>query len=258
VTVQSLLNALPAYVLVFFRVAAAMVFAPLVGSVRIPRAVRAMLAMVLAAGLAPCVPPPVRWPNDTFELMGGIAGEILFGFAMGMAMNFVFIAVQWAGEIIAQQMGLSLAAVFDPSTGQQGTVMSDLYFMMTLTIFLVLGGHHALLIGVWKSFDALPLLSVNVDSHVFDLMVRLLHACTLLAFQLAAPVLVTMLVVDLALGFVGKTMPQINVMSAGISMRGLVSMVVVVFGLTLTSSVIGKALERSMNTIISTWSTVHT
>jgi len=216
-----------------------------------------MLAMVLAAGLAPCVPPPVRWPGDTWSLAAGIAGEILFGFAMGMAMNFVFIAVQWAGEIIAQQMGLTLAAVFDPSTGQQGTVMSDLYFMMTLTVFLVLGGHHALLIGVWKSFDALPLLSVGIDAHVFDLLVRLLHACTVLAFQLAAPVLVTMLVVDLALGFIGKTMPQINVMSAGVSMRGLVSMVVVLVGLGLTGSVIGKAIERSMSVIISSWSTVH-
>jgi flagellar biosynthetic protein FliR len=257
VTVQSLLNSLPAYVLVFFRIAAAMVFAPLIGSVRIPKVVRAMLAMVLAAGLAPCVAPPVKWPSDMWTLTAGIAGEILFGFAMGMSMNFVFIAVQWAGEIIAQQMGLTLAAVFDPSTGQQGTVMSDLYFMMTLTVFLVLGGHHALLIGVWKSFDALPLLSVGIDVHVFDLMVRLLHACTILAFQLAAPVLVTMLVVDLALGFVGKTMPQINVMSAGISMRGLVAMVVVIVGLTLTSTIIGKAIESSMATIIASWSTVH-
>jgi len=124
-------------------------------------------------------------------------------------------------------------------------------------VFLVLGGHHALLIGVWKSFDALPLLSVGIDVHVFDLMVRLLQACTILAFQMAAPVLVTMLVVDLALGFIGKTMPQINVMSAGVSMRGLVAMVVVIAGLTMTNSMIGKAIEKSMVTIVSSWSTVH-
>jgi flagellar biosynthetic protein FliR len=256
-SIQSLLDSIPTYVLVLFRVGGMMIFAPLFGSVRVPRAVKGMFAVVLAAGLAPGLTPQVRLPDSTWGLMAGIAGEMMFGLAMGMALSLTFIAVQWAGDIIGQQMGLNLAAAFDPSTGAQASVIADLYFMMTLVVFLSVNGHHAMLIGVRRSFDSLPLLSLGMDSSTWNLIVGLLHSCTTLAFQLAAPVLVTMLVVDVALGFIGKTVPQLNVMSVGISLRGLAAGVVVILGLVLTNRVISGAVLDSMATVTRAWSAPH-
>ena len=82
------------------------------------------------------------------------------------------------------------------------------------------------------SFDTLPLLSLGVDRPLLDLLVGLLTAATALALRLAAPMFVTMLVVDLALGCIGKTMPQFNVMSAGHERSGRCSgMVVLIVGI---------------------------
>ena len=102
--------------------------------------------------------------------------------------------------------------------------------MFALVIFLTLrplGGHHAMLYGIRASFEALPLLSVGIDQSVFDLILGLFQACTALSLQLAAPMLVTMLIVDLALGFISKTIPQLNVMTAGLTIRAGVGMLVV-------------------------------
>src|SRR5690606_13464883 len=105
----------------------------------------------------------------------------------GTALSFVFVAVNWAGDIIGQQMGLGMGAMYDPQFGQSGSVVGDLYFMLTLVIFLLIRGHHLFLRGVRDTFDSLPLLSLSVTRGLFDLMVGLLHASTALALQLAAP-----------------------------------------------------------------------
>ncbi len=256
---DAMLQLVQTYVLVLFRVGAMMLFAPLFGSNRIPRRVRGLLAIILAVGLAGGVRAPERLPGSTWELAMGIGGEMAFGLAMGMVLSFVFIAAQWAGEIIGQQMGLNMSEVFDPQFGTAGSVVGDMYFMLALIIFLTvppwLGGpgHHAMLRGLFDSFQALPLLSVGVNADLLDILVGLFHSTTTLAIQLAAPMLVTMLVVDVALGFVSKTVPQINIMTAGVTVRSVVGFIVLLVGLMLTSDVLRTAILESMTAVRVLW-----
>jgi flagellar biosynthetic protein FliR len=249
------LNFVPTFVLVVFRLGGMMLYAPLFGSARIPRRVRVMLALVLAMGITPGIKPVMALPDSPWELAVGIAGELLFGLAMGLVMSLVFVAVQWAGEIISQQLGFSLGGVIDPEYGGQSSVMGDLYFMFTLVIFLIIGGHHAMLRGVRASFDALPLLSLGINQNLFTTLIDLLQAGTVLAIQLAAPVLVTLLIVDLVLGLVGRTIPQMNVMSAALSIRAGLGLLIVWLGLNLTGNVIRKAVDRSMDQVRIGWTT---
>ena len=249
-----LLNFVPTFVLVFFRLAGMMLFAPLFGSSRIPRRVRAMLVLVLALGVAPTV-PRATLPTATSELAMAIGGEMAFGLAMGMALSLVFVAAQWAGEMIGQQMGLNLGSVFDPQFGGQGSVLGDMYFMLTLVVFLTVGGHRSMLEGVRDSFEKLPLLTVGIDRPLFDTLTGLLGGATVLAVRLAAPMLVTMLIVDLVLGLIGKSMPQMNVMSAGLTLRSVVGMVIVIAGLALTSAVIRDSVKDSMRQAYAAWTT---
>ena len=102
-------------------------------------------------------------------------------------------------------------------------------------MFLVIGGHHAMLRGVRDSFDLAPLLSLGVNENLFDTLIGFFTGATTLAFRLAAPMLVTMLVVDLALGLVGKIMPQMNVMAMGLSLRSALGLVIVILGLSMTN-----------------------
>jgi flagellar biosynthetic protein FliR len=239
---DQLLHFVQVFVLVVFRVAGMMLFTPLFGSSRIPRRVRTLLCVAIAACLVPTVERPANLPDNTWQLALGIGGEMMFGLATGMILSFTFIAAQWAGEMIGQQMGLNLSEVFDPQFGAQGSVVGEMYFMLTLVIFLAVNGHHAVILGIRESFASLPLLAAAIDMDLLDLLVGLLFGATNLAIQLAAPMLLTMLVLDLALGLLGKTMPQLNVMTAGMSMRSGVGMVVLIVGLALSSRVIEQAM----------------
>jgi len=235
---QAAINFIPVYVLVLFRIAGMMIWAPLLGSQQIPKRIKAMMACVLAASIAPTLVLRVAIPQSAWELALAIAGEIIFGAAIGLILSLIFVAAQWAGEMIGQQMGLNLGQTLNPQYGGGGTVVGDLYFFLTLLIFLSIGGHMALVKGVFDSFAALPLLTVSINQPLLDTIVGVFQGAMVLAMQLAAPMLVTMLIVDLVLGFVGKTVPQLNIMTAGISVRALVGMLVLIVGLGLTSSII--------------------
>jgi flagellar biosynthesis protein FliR len=246
---DAVLNLVPVCVLVLVRVAAMMIYAPLLGSGEIPKRVKIMIALVLSFAIARGVAPPVAQVSSLGMAAVGIGGEIVFGLAMGLILSFVFIAAQWAGQIVGQQMGLNLSEVFDPQFGGQGSIIGNLYFMLTLVVFLTVNGHRAMIMGVRDSFDAMPLLSVGISKSLVDVFVSLFQAATELAIRLAAPVLVTMVVVDMALGFIGKTMPQLNVMSAGLSIRVIVGMLVLMFGIGLTSQVMRSAVLDGMETV---------
>lgn len=253
--VSEALQLVPTFVLVFFRVTGMMVFAPLFGSTRIPRRVKVLLGLVLAAGLSASIKGPAQLPSDIWNLTLGIGGELAFGLAMGTVLSFTFIAAQWAGEMIGQQMGLNMSEVFDPQFGGASTIVGDLYFMLTLVIFLIAGGHRQMIQGVRMSFDSLPLLSLGLDRPLLDSVIGLFQSCTTLAMQLAAPVLVTMLIVDLALGCIGKAMPQMNVLTAGMTVRSLIGLLVIVVGLALSVEVISGELDGAMKFVLLKWST---
>lgn len=235
----------PAFVLVLARVAGLFVMAPVLGSTRIPRRVRTMVILLLALGMAGAVRPPVDLPRDFATFTVALGGEIVFGIAMGMIVSFVFVAAQWAGEIMGQQMGLSIAQAFDPQFGQSSSLVGDMQYMLTLVVFLspAVNGPAALLHGVHQSFHALPLLSVGMDRPLMDLMMGLFAGAAMIALQLAAPMLVTILIVDVALGCIGKTMPQMNIMTMGLSVRAMVGMGVLYFGVSRFGEVITGTLN---------------
>lgn len=244
------------FVLVVFRLGGMMLFAPFFGSAKVPNRVKVLITLVLAAGMCPGVKAPPGLDQLTmWQLTVGIAGELIFGFAMGMVLSLVFIAAQWAGELIGQQMGFNMSEVFDPQFGQAGSLVGDMYFMLTLVIFLMLHGHYAILHSVRASFDALPLLSVGMNKPLFGLLTGLFTSCTTLAIQLAGPMIVTMLIVDLALGAISKTMPQINVMTAGLTMRSLVGLVVLIVGISLTATVLQNNIQSTNSIADKQWST---
>lgn len=251
------LNSVPVFVLVLFRLAGLALYAPLFGSSTIPKQVRVMLVIILALGFTPGVARPAVLPSNAWELALGIGGEMMFGLAMGMILSFVFIAAQWSGELIGTQMGFNLGAVVNPDFGGSSSVIGDTYYMFALVVFLVIGGHRDMIRGIHDSFTALPLLSVGIDKSVLDLVVRMLEGATMLAVRLAAPVIMTLMITDLVLGFLGKTMPQLNIMTAGMNLKSMVGLVVMILGLQLfiTTNVLTQAMHDSMNAVRLVWAT---
>ncbi|MEA2709582.1 MAG: flagellar biosynthesis protein FliR [Phycisphaerales bacterium] len=237
-----------AYLPALARVGAVLAVAPPFAAVAVPARVRALIAMALTLGLLPAVSSHAT-PLPLGALVVGIGGEVLVGLAMGLSLSLVFTAAQWAGELVTQQMGLSLSEIYDPGAGGQAGALGQAYWLLAVVVFLGANGHHAMLRGIAASFDAVPVMTISAGAPIVSLMVGLLQSATGLAIQLAAPVFVTMLVVDLALGMVGRTVPQLGMMTAGVTIRSIAGLVVMVMGMALTAGVVQGAAVNWMSVV---------
>jgi flagellar biosynthetic protein FliR len=246
-------HAAMAYLPALARVGAVLAVAPPFAAVAVPVRVRALIAMALTVGLLPAATSAQAAPQSLGAFALGVGGEVLIGLAMGMSFAFVFTAAQWSGELIAQQMGLNLSEIYDPRTGGQASSLGHLYWLLAVVVFMGANGHHALLRGVAASFDAVPVMTLAQGEPIVALMTGLLQSATGLAIQLAAPVFVTMLVVDLALGMVGRTVPQLGMMTAGVTVRSIAGLVVLIAGMALTVAVVQGATGNWMQIVQSSF-----
>lgn len=235
------------FVLTFFRVAGLMLTAPFFGSGRIPRRFKLMMALVMALAMMTSL-NTLDWvlPQHLGQMVVGLIGELLFGMALGMIVSLVFIAAQWAGSMISHQIGLNMSEVLDPQFGAGGSIIGDLYFMLTTAAFLIVGGHRELIIGTHESLLRVPPLSLVFNQQLFGLVLDTVTAATLLAMRLAAPMFVTMIIVDVAMGCISKTIPQLNVMSAGMAIRSLLGVIVMYLGVPIVASVVAGDLESAL------------
>ena len=238
---------LPVFALVAGRLGGLIAFQPVVGGLAVPARVRALLTIGLAALITPLVPAPDDLPANFSGLALGMAREVLLGAWLGLIVRICFVGLELAGTLVATEAGLAFGQLADPSSGTQQSVLGIFYAQVAVVIFLVIGGHRALFQATLNTFETIPLLS---DGGRLVPGIELLPDSISLAFavavRVAAPVVITLFAADVALGFVSRTVPQINVATVGFSVKTMVGMVLMAVSLPVTFDVFIDALEQTV------------
>jgi flagellar biosynthetic protein FliR len=240
---------LPAYLLVLFRVAGLMVVTPLFSSTAIPRRLRVLFAAGVALVIFPAILPAVPARLTFQTAMVGIAGEMAVGVLMGLSLHMLFLGAQLTGMVVGQQAGLSLGQTFNPLVNSSTTTLGQLYFIVMFMIFILAGGHRAMVRGLLDSFAAVPLLGFTASDAHLAMLVELLTAAFVMALRLAGPCLVAMFMTTVAMGFLSKTMPQLNILSVGFVVRIFVVLAVGGISLSLSQDVFTDSIYETLVTI---------
>lgn len=199
--------------------------APVFGGHAAPPYVRIGLAILLAVLSLPLVPVPAV---PTLAALGLIvARELLIGLALGLAVGAVLAGAELGGHLASSQLMLSYGSVIDPQGGTRNTLLATLYGNLALLTFFAINGHHVLLRGLSASYQALPIGVGAIDPSLGASVMRLLGVVFEFGLRLAAPVIVVMLVVELATGLVSKAAPALNLMVVGTPVRLIVGLLVV-------------------------------
>ena len=222
---------LPAGLLVLFRMGGLVMTAPLFSSNAIPMRVRVYLAVSLAVVLAPVVWPTLPADVTLRGALVGTAGELLMGMMLGLTVSLVFVGVELGGLMIGRQAGIALAQIFNPAMEAQTTVLGQLYFMTALVIFLALNGHHVLIRCLMDSFAAVPVLSFVAGEDAARLLVDALHQSMVLGVRLAGPALIALFAASVALNFVSRTVPQLNILVVGFPIRAMLALLIAALSL---------------------------
>ena len=206
------------YLLVFARVTGTLTTAPVFSSQTIPVIARVGLAMLLSLFVFPMSQlSPGHEPTSLLVLAWWILLELVYGLATGFVASLFFNSIQMAGQMIDTQIGFGIVNIFDPQFGQQVPLMGNFMYLMALSVFLALQGHHVIIGAMADNFRAVPLGMPIYLAAAAGFMVDAVANLFVLALRIALPVLGTVLMTDVALGILARVMPQMNVFVVGIT-----------------------------------------
>ncbi len=212
------------FTLVFARTAGLVMTAPIFGAGALPIRVRALLAAALALLIA-----PVLWQGSAARIDGPIqygillGGEVVVGAFLGFGVLVLVHGMTVAGVLISHAGGLSIAETFDPAAGENVPQFSRLLLLTAVCIFFLLGGHRMLMAGLMDSFAAIPPGRGALPDSLAEGYTTLLGQSFSLGVRAAAPAVTALLLATLVLGVIGRTLPQLNVLSLGFGLNSLLA-----------------------------------
>lgn len=244
---------LPLLALVLSRITGMFLTAPLLNSSAIPLRVKVYLSLGISLVVLPNMltlrPTVAGWA----DLLTGIGAEIALGAVFGFVLNLMFVGLQLGAHVVAQQAGIAMAEVFNPGFDSEIDVLSNIYYWVAAMGFFAAGGHRMLIRAVLETFAVLPPMGFSWPDTAMTLVVRAFAVVFELAVRVAWPVLLALLLSELAMGFISRVLPQFNVLVVGFPLRILVGLLVV--WVTMTTAVdlslqAGDSLLQSIRTAL--------
>ncbi|SIS37600.1 flagellar biosynthetic protein FliR [Salimicrobium flavidum] len=216
----------PAFLLVFIRITAFFATLPLFSYRNVPTQHKVGFSFFLALILYITIDPPVFTIDHTYLLL--MIKEAIVGLFVGLLAYIVITAVQIAGGFIDFQMGFAIANVVDPQTGAQSPLIGQYLYMITLLFILVVDGHHLMIDGMFYSYEAIGIdqFIQFQDENWIEYVVYTFNEMFIVAFLMAIPLVGCLFLVDVALGIIARSVPQLNVFVVGLPLKIFVALVV--------------------------------
>jgi flagellar biosynthetic protein FliR len=214
----SLLPALAAaFMLVFARVAAMVMVLPALGQSNIPVRIKIAIAVLLTLIILPLHRTAYTIDMSSMApLVVSMLHEIIIGVVLGATAQVAMSALQVAGAVIAQQLGLGFVTAVDPTQGQQGVVIGNFLTMLGVTLLFATDSHHLIIAALNDSYTIFSPGDLVPSGDVAELATRAFSAAFKIGMQLSAPFLVFGLVFNIGLGVLARLMPQMQVYFVGV------------------------------------------
>jgi flagellar biosynthesis protein FliR len=248
IPVGMLLNGFDVFILVLVRMTGLFVTAPIFGRRNVPVYLKIgfsfFLAMILVNTLT--VPKP-EYFNNIYDFALLVLKEFLVGVTIGYVSFLVFSAIYLAGQLIDMQTGFSMVSVLDPMSNIQVPVTSNFYFIISMLIFLSINGHHLLIQALFKSYNMIPLGNASFNQNLMSDIIRVFGDIFIIGFKISAPIIAAILITDVALGVISRTMPQLNVFVVGMPLKIILGVLIIYLSIPVFTEVISWMTGR-MNT----------
>ncbi|MDR0324708.1 MAG: flagellar biosynthetic protein FliR [Oscillospiraceae bacterium] len=225
------------FLLIVTRMSALFVFSPLFARQSIPAMAKIGLSLLTAAIIINFAPPPELYPyNSLFSLAFAVISELTVGLVIGFITLLFFNVVYTAAHIIDMQIGLTMAQVFDASIGGQAAVTSTLLNTVLIVSFILSGAFTQLVVMMARTFEVIPVGAGILRPELAYAMGEVFIRTFTMAVQVAMPMLASALILEVALGVIVRTSPQMNVFVVGIPLKIFLGLIVLALMLPVFTS----------------------
>jgi flagellar biosynthetic protein FliR len=222
-----ILQYLPNLLLIFCRITSFFIVAPVFSARNVPNQFKVGLSFLITLVAFSTIDQNAMTIDGAYLV--SVMKEIVIGLLLGFVAYLFFTVVQISGSFIDMQMGFSMANIIDPMTGTQSPILGNLKFMLAVLLFLTFNGHHYFIHAIIDSYKWVPL-SNEAFAHIYngqvsDFLFKSFASVFELAFQMAAPMIAALFLIDVGLGILARTAPQFNIFVIGMPLKVLVGFV---------------------------------
>lgn len=235
-----------ALLLVFIRLLTYFITVPIFLPKGTPNTVKIAFTGIIAFMLTPGINYTAASAiNTNYMLAGSIICEVVTGLTLGYITNLCFFSIKMAGQLMDIQIGLSMITMFDPSSSSNTTLLENILYWFSLVTLLIIDGHHILIKSLIESFSIVNIGSFILNQQSIMVIIKAFIEFFAIGFKIAIPIVLIVLLTDITMGLVARTVPQLNVMILGLPVKMLVGLSCVAFALP----IILKMIITSFNTL---------
>lgn len=201
------------FVMVLTRISAFFLVIPVFGGETIPVRIKVSMVLLIAIFFSAVTPMAIDVrESSTVEAALLIINEAIYGLALGLVVSIIFTVVKFSGRIIEQQMGLTMANILDPFTGESAEPLGILLEMIFIILFLSANGHHLFLLIISRSYETFPAGNIPTAAVLVGGIIKASSAMFIASLRLAAPMLAAFLVLMVVLAVLARTVPEMNIL----------------------------------------------
>lgn len=242
--IDKLTAQLPLFAITLVRVGCVLYLIPVFGKRSMPAIHQVWLVGFLSFLMLPVA--STHWTGGVtgFGYVPLVAREAAVGMLMGFIVLLVLESARYAGRISGVHIGFGLAAVMDPVTKEQGTLIDQLQGLMVIVLFLLIGGHRVLIAAIGTSFSIVPIGRAELPPELAESFVRLFCHVIILGIKIASPVLASVFLSEAAIGILARSVPQLNIFTVGLPLRIILGLSVLMATLPMFLHLMRQAIEN--------------
>lgn len=225
--VQYVSSQLPYYILVFIRVTGLFLITPIFGRRNIPAKLKIGFSLILTFIFIQVFPPETLVEMDDLLIYAVLcAKELIIGLILAYITVMFFSITVTAGHMIDVQMGLGLSSLFDPQSGARVSPTGTLLNLLMIIYFFTFNGHHMLLKIMYITFKKIPVGTFQINLSFINAIIETFILTFALSLCLMMPIIATVLLIELGLGMICRTVPQMNAFIVGIPLKILLGFII--------------------------------
>lgn len=222
--------------LIWLRMVSFVMSSAFLGSPTVNVPVKILFSVVLAFMVFPATLVAVSETSQISEQLIAFAlREVVVGLLLGLLTRFFFFALSMAGEMISISLGLGSAQIYNPFIGATGQVVEQFYSMLGLVVFLALNGHHMFVSAIVSSYEVVPIAQLSLQFGGLAEVAQKFQEIFVMMLKMAAPIVSTIFVVNIAMAIVGRAVPQLNVLVTSFPVTIMIGLTVLIISLPMMS-----------------------
>ncbi|OFI06820.1 flagellar biosynthetic protein FlhB [Clostridium acetireducens DSM 10703] len=246
-----------ALILVFLRLFAFFITIPVFFPKETPVYFKVGFALIMSYILLPGINyATVSNITDMFPFILNCINEIITGLTLGYITNLCFISVRIAGNMMDLQVGFAMMSMFDPNTNSNATLLERLLYWFSIIIFLLIDGHHMLIRALIESFNTINIGQYILGKPTATLIIKAFIEFFSISLKIAIPIVLIILITDLTLGLIARTVPQLNVMILGLPIKILVGLTAFSLALPIFIKVVESSFQSLPDVIKQFYKTI--